>query len=222
MERRRSIGIAAVVVAAIVALLLTGCATTPRASSRPLLLPSALDTVVWRGCIDGLDVTGLNVSIGGISGEILVDVGPGDIFDSWYVHATSRAVTLVTPHATAPAVSGDSAGPASMRLLGAAERAARSVQRCASAYRFVDANDLPLSRGGLLQLYRYDVAVLWPCLRAHGVIVADQPSRELYLTPVTAAAIDPYGTASWTPGNVETAIRAARECPDVPAYLVNR
>ena len=221
MERRRSLAIAAVVTA-VAAAVLSGCATAPRASSRPLLLPSALAPVVWRGCIAGLDVSGLNVSIGGTSGEILVDVGPGDIFDSWYVHATPRGVTLVTPGGAPTASAGSGSGSGSTTLMDAAERAARAVQSCASAYRFVDANDLPPSRSGLLQLYRYDVAVLWPCLRAHGVIVSDQPSRELYLSPVTAAAIDPYGAPSWTPGGVAAAVDAARVCPDVPAYLVNR
>ena len=210
-------GIAAIVVA-IAALALTGCAATPRATSRPLLLPSVLDTVLWHGCIAELDLGGdlggMDLSIGGISGELIVDVGPGDIFDGWYVHATGRAVTLVDP--------ADSAVMAEPGQVHAAEYAARAVQRCAAAYRFADANDMPPSRSGLLQLYRYDVAVLWPCLRAHGVTVAEQPSRDRYLTPVSAAAIDPYGFPNWTPAGVTAAVDAARDCPDIPTYLVNR
>ncbi len=77
--------------------------------------------------------------------------------------------------------------------------------------------DYPTDPAGLLQLWRYSTAVLWPCYEEHGLDVGPPPSRAAFLSgdPLQINPLEllrgPVADEVWT--------QVQRDCPSVPAYL---
>lgn len=96
---------------------------------------------------------------------------------------------------------------------------ARSLYDCMATYRFAahDA-ETPRTSAQLLQLYRYDTAVLWPCLRSQGLDVGDPPSRDQFRS-FSAVTADPLSALTLSKKSLPRLVPALRACPLWPPYL---
>jgi len=219
MRRRAFLAIAAGMVAVTA---LAGCAPAPR--PRAGAIPESLQNLAYSRCVNRLDpttTTDYSVSIGGEGGNSsCVDVGPltavdadGNRSTTWHVHVTPGRVALESDAEGAPV-------PADAELA-RVQKVGRSLFDCVSEYRFQPPAEFPSSRAALLQLFRYDVGVLWPCLTAHGVVLGPAPSRRSYLSQADAYAAYPV-PLSGSPGDVTRMLSAAAACPAIPPYLRDR
>ena len=220
MRRRASLLIAAAALV-IVALLLAGCASPPRASSRTAALPGLLEPYVDEHCftdaalpVDFSDAsTGLDkvqVSIHG-SGDRLVAVVESP--DSWQVVAGRSGVEVTRQDGSADTAAGLSAASIAVGM-------ATRMRECMAPYRFaVPSADVRLSSSQLLQLYKYETGVLWPCLAAHGLDPGDPPTRAQFLSSFSTTTINPFRNVSLSDRGLNRAVSAARACPMTPAYL---
>lgn len=96
---------------------------------------------------------------------------------------------------------------------------AKQMYDCLAPYRFVEQSAPPSSSSQLLQLYRYDDSVLWPCLASHGLKVGDPPNREDFANAFTASAVDPFRGLNLSGRELPRLIAAAQACPLRPSYL---
>ena len=77
--------------------------------------------------------------------------------------------------------------------------------------------DYPTDSAGLLLLWRYSSAVLWPCYAQHGLDVGRAPSRATFLRgdPLQINPLDqlrgPVADELWA--------QVQRDCPSLPKYL---
>jgi hypothetical protein len=218
MGRRAPLVIAAVVfvVAGVVVAGIVGFPREPtgRASSRPAMLPGDLESLVFDSCIPEADVATLQGGVTGIEigtsydGAFQVDIeNPG----SWSVEVGRRGAH-VTTQGGVDALSGGSPAARAVAL-------AQEMYDCMKGYRFIDPSTLPTSSSQLLQLYKYDTTVLWPCLRGIGLDPGFLPTRADFATSSTAQNVSPYRSMDPQPGELKLLVASAQLCPSRPAYL---
>jgi len=227
--RRRSviaIGAALVVVAGLVvtAILVFPAGTVGRVSAGPTRLPQSLREQVFHYClpdttalIDAFDKTHttaggttstpdyLSVSTDGSGASFSATVeGTGD----WKVDADRSGVTV-------RAGAGGSAAEFSHEAVDFVQK----LYACGSQYRFVDETGHQATSSQLVQWYKYDVGVLWPCLRAHGLDVGDPPTRAEFSDPFRAQSVDPYQALKLGKSSMDRVLAAVRDCPQRPPFL---
>ena len=158
---------------------------------------------------------------GGSSNHLSVEAGSNA---PWHVELTKDRVTVldgslggptpVDPTRTLPGA----LDPAVVKV----SSVGQSLMECLSRYTFVKDAPMPTTPSGLLQLYRYDVAVLWPCLKQHGAPVGKPPTRDQFTSADNAWSAMPYNpTRQLTRKTFAALADASRYCPEVPEYLTN-
>jgi hypothetical protein len=228
MRRRTAVvgGAAVVLLAVLTAAALafpTGAAV--RATSRPVQLPRELQQTVFWMCLPGLypgfasagsggdqvdAVQGFGFSSKGSGASLSVKIeSPGD----WSVSVDRSGAVLHNERPSADET----------QLVSIASQvipAATSLYNCMEPYHFAAHELQPPSSGAqLLQLYRYDTAVLWPCLASHGIDVGDPPSRDQFVSSFSALTADPISAMTVTRELLPRLGPALRACPLRPAYL---
>jgi len=231
MRRRSVIAIGAAVVAVaglvVTAVLVFPAGTVGRVSAGPTRLPQSLREQLFDYClpdttklIDAFDKTHttatgssstpdyLSVSTDGSGASFSATVeATGD----WKVDADRTGITV----SAGAGVS--AAAPAEF-----SREAVAFVQKlyaCGSQYRFVDETSHEATSSQLVQWYKYDVGVLWPCLTAHGLHVGDPPTRAEFSDPFRAQAVDPYQGLKLGKGSMDRVLAAVRDCPQRPPFL---
>ncbi len=96
---------------------------------------------------------------------------------------------------------------------------AQKLYDCLSKYRFVDETTPLATSSQLVQWYKYDTVVLWPCLAAHGIKVGDPPTRADFSDPFRAQAVNPFQNLQLGAGSRPKLLAAVRQCPVRPSYL---
>jgi hypothetical protein len=130
----------------------------------------------------------------------------------WRVDASRAGVTLVNENSTLD--------PAAVSAhTSAAVAYTQQLYECLSRYRFVDETTSLASSSQLVQWYKYDALVLWPCLTAHGLKVGDPPSRADFSDPFRAQGVDPFQGLTVSRRTLPQLLAAVRECPVHPSYL---
>ena len=223
MTRRGSLTVAVAAIGAVVAisaaalgvLAITagaGADGPSRAAGARTVLPEALQVMVFRKCFTDGDI-GFTIGISSASGRSTwVQVGPpeaGEFSTGWHVMARDDGVSF------SEGIS--NTDPSSPQVL-AASRLASRLYACVAPYTFTD-SALPSRRSDLVQLYRYDVAVLWPCLAQHGFDPGQPPGREDFVSASLASAVDPYRAHTWAKQDFTALLKAAPFCPELPRYL---
>ena len=218
MGRRAPLVIAAVVfvVAGVVMAGVVGFPRDPtgRASSRPAMLPGELEPLVFDSCIPEADVATLLVGDGGIEigtshdGAFRVDISEGS---SWSVQIGRRGAHITMQKGDDPPSGGSPAARA--------VPIAQEVYDCMKGYRFIDPSTLPTSSSQLLQLYKYDTTVLWPCLKGIGLDPGFLPTRADFATRSSAQNVSPYRSMAMQADEVKLLVASAQLCPSRPAYL---
>jgi len=231
MRRRTIAGVGAVLAGVvIVAAALAFPASHSGASRRPVVLPAELQQLVFTACLPGLSSAsgspsritggpatgalaaeqGLRFTVGGSPGDLNVGIeAPGD----WAVTVTHDGATVQNQRPSADQAQLD-------EVTAEAIPAALSLYQCMEPYRFDDYPPETLtSRAQLLQLYRYDAAVLWPCLKSHGIDLGDSPSRDEFLTAESAVTTNPLARTTVSRKMLPRLAPALRACPLRPAYL---
>jgi hypothetical protein len=186
--RKLITAMAAVGVAAV--LLLSGCVATSRVRSdaHPQRLPLGLPTSVILGC------------------EASVGLGDAAVAPTFW--RDSQGVHVRIGHGDRHGTGIGSGGG-----LSNTESALISCLTVATG----PLQDYPTDSAGLLLLWRYTTAVLWPCVEHHGVDLGAPPTRAQVLTG-DPMLIDPYAQLH----SALSATRLAqleRACPALPAYL---
>jgi len=231
MRRRSVIAIGAAVVAVaglvVTAVLVFPAGTVGRVSAGPTRLPQSLREQLFDYClpdtttlIDAFDKTHtpatgststpdyLSVSTDGSGASFSATVeATGD----WKVDADRSGIRV------SAGAGGSAAAPAEF-----SHEAVDFVQKlyaCGSKYRFVDETSHEATSSQLVQWYKYDVGVLWPCLRAHGLHVGDPPTRAEFSDPFRAQAVDPYQGLKLGKGSMDRVLAAVRDCPQRPPFL---
>ena len=214
----------AIVVSATLAFPAPQARTTPTAVE----LPVELQQLVFTACLPGLSSAGgnritggaptaalvaeqgLRFTVGGSPGDVNVGIeAPGD----WSVTVTRDGATVQNQRPSA-----DQAQLASVTA--EAIPAAVSLYQCMAPYSFDDYPPEDLgSRARLLQLYRYDAVVLWPCLKSQGLDLGDPPSRDQFLTASSPVATNPLSGTTVSRKMLPRLVPALRACPLRPAYL---
>jgi len=232
--RRRAVAVSGAAFAALL-LVVAGLAfptVDSGAASRPVELPQELEHLVFMACLPGL-YTG--------TGDAAIDPAPnpggvtaeqGLLFASDSSEGSGGAPSVRIESVGDWSVSVNSAGAylRSRRSGGNPERtssiaaavipAAQSLYDCMAPYRFEATSSVqPRSGAELLQLYRYDTAVLWPCLTSHGIDVGPRPSRAQFTASSSALVADPLATVPVTKKMLSRLVPALRACPLRPAYL---
>ncbi|MEO7722492.1 MAG: hypothetical protein ABIS08_11330 [Pseudolysinimonas sp.] len=201
-------------------------ATTPKA----VALPAELQELVFEACLPGLfsdSGSSTRVSVGPATGALVADQGlrftvggspdalsvgieaPGD----WAVTVTHDGATVQNRRPSADQSQLDS-------VTDQAVPAAQSLYKCMAPYRFDDYPAETLSsRAQLLQLYRYDAVVLWPCLKSHGLDVGNPPSRDQFVTASSGVTTNPLSATPMSRKMLLRLVPALRACPLRPAYL---
>jgi hypothetical protein len=226
--RRRTAVTGAVVLLVVAALVTTAVAAFPartvgRVASGPIRLPRSFEPSVSRFCLSDLGT--LTEVITAPSGDparadgimfttqltggryIITIASPG----SWVVEASRRGVTAT---GSKVALGGSDAQQASQAVA-----IAQRLYACLSQYEFVDGSTPYASNSQLVQQYKYDSLVLWPCLRARGLNVGPGPSRADFSDPFRAQAVDPFGELDVTQYSLRRLVAAVRACPLRPSYL---
>lgn len=237
--RRRAVAVGGAVIAALV---LVGLATQAfptvqaGAASKPVRLPHELEHLVFMACLPGLypgadgasltaaaDAARNGVNAGGVAAEqgfIFSSDGSGgatsvriEAVGDWSVSVSSAGAMMRSRRS--------GGNPARTSSIAAAViPAAQSLYDCMAPYRFEsDEAQRPASSAELLQLYRYDTAVLWPCLASQGIDMGHPPSRAQFTAPSSALVADPLSTVAVTKKMLSRLAPALRECPLRPAYL---
>lgn len=200
----------------------TGAAA--RGISKPVELPQDLQWTLFGTCLPGLDpasldsssdggvqgVQGFRFSAAGSAGGLSVEI---EAMGDWSVAVTRTGAVFRNERPSA-----DETQIAS--IASAVLPAARSLYTCMAPFRFArHATEPPTSSAQLLQLYRYDTNVLWPCLTSHGIDVGDPPSRDQFVNSLSARTADPFAAMTLTSKTLPHLIPALRACPIRPAYL---
>jgi hypothetical protein len=213
--------VAVCVVAVAVLAFPTGALT--RSTSKPVELPRELEQTVFSTCLPGLDpasVDPVSNGVHGVQGFIFssdgsaggLSVGIESVGDwSVSVSRTGAAFQNERPSADQTQITS---------IASSVVPAAQSLYNCMAPYRFArhDA-DPPTSSAQLLQLYRYDANVLWPCLTSHGIDVGDPPSRDQFVNSFSARTADPFSAMTLTSKTLPHLVSALQACPLRPAYL---
>jgi hypothetical protein len=229
MRRRAPFAIAGAVVLAgiVVAAVLTFPTSGPgRGTARPTELPAQLEPFVFNLCMPSL--AGIESGIGPDVGDgadtavgtayLFSTQGSGNAFTArieepgaWRVDAGRRGATVLSEdgHEDGGKV------PPVFRAVTVAEQ----MYDCLAPYRFVEQSTLPSSPSKLLQLYKYDNSVLWPCLAAHGLKVGDPPNRADFTNAFTALTVDPFVGLDLSRRELPRLISAVQDCPLRPSYL---
>jgi len=231
--RRRTIAIGGALLAAL-ALLVSATLAFPTPQTvtarHSVTLPAELQQLVFEACLPGLFPDsgsssrvsggaatgalvadqGLRFTVGGSPGALSVGIeAPGD----WAVTVTHDGAEVKNQRPSADQSQLDS-------VTAQAVPAAQSLYRCMEPYRFEDYPPETLaSPARLLQLYRYDALVLWPCLTSHGLDVGDPPSRDQFLTASSSVTSNPLSGTPVSRKTLSRLVAALRACPLRPAYL---
>jgi hypothetical protein len=88
-----------------------------------------------------------------------------------------------------------------------------------NGYRFIHPSTRPATSSQLLQLFKYDITVLWPCLRGLGLDPGSPPSRADFANAFRARTVSPYRSMVQDPGELRLLVASAQLCPSRPAYL---
>lgn len=227
--RRRTIAVggATLAVLAMVMLAVVAFPSAPeaRATAQPIELPQDLEPVLFLACLPGLypGSGASGSSAQGVSAEqgfVFSSQGSAGAFSvrieaagDWSVSVTRAGATMRSERS--------SDNPARISAIAAAViPTARSLYHCMSPYHFAaHASDPPHSGAQLLQLYRYDREVLWPCLTSHGIDVGDPPTRDQFDTSFLASTADPLKAMTVTKKMLPRLVPALQACPLRPAYL---
>jgi hypothetical protein len=190
--------------------------TVGRVATGEERLPVTLEGSVFRLCGPNLnelavqaDAQSLRLWTEGSGGSYSVGVEKPE---TWRVEATRAGVTVLPEHG----------GPAAVEVSEstmAAVAFAQQAYECLSRYRFVDETTSLASSSQLVQWYKYDTLVLWPCLTAQGLDVADPPSREDFSDPFRAQSVDPFRDVKVTNQTLPLLLAAMQNCPLRPSYL---
>jgi hypothetical protein len=231
MRRRTAVvGGAAVVLLAVLtaAALAFPSGAAVRATSRPVQLPRELQLTVLLMCEPGL-YHGFDSAFDSAPDGDGVDATQGFLFSS---KGSGAALSVQIEEVGNWSVSVDRTGATirnerpsadETQLVAMASEvipAATSLYNCLAPYHFA-AHDIqsPSSGAQLLQLYRYDTAVLWPCLNSHGIDVGDPPSRDQFVDSFSALTANPISAMTVTRKLLPRLASALRACPLRPAYL---
>jgi hypothetical protein len=149
----------------------------------------------------------LTFGAGTESGSFSIRIESG----SWVVEASRAGVTA---EGSKVAVAGADAEQASVAVA-----IAQQTYDCVSRYQFADVSTPHATSSQLVQQYKYDTTVLWPCLRARGLKPGPAPSRQDFSDPFRAQGVDPFGELDVSGASLRTLVDAARACPPSPAYL---
>ena len=231
--RRRTIAIGGALLAAlalVVSATLAFPAPRPATAQHSVTLPAELQQLVFEACLPGLipdngsssrvsggaasgalvAEQGLRFTVGGSPGALTVGIeAPGD----WAVTVTHDGAAVKNQRPSADQSQLDS-------VTAQAVPAAQSLYECMSPYRFEDYPPATLaSPARLLQLYRYDALVLWPCLTSHGLDMGDPPSRDQFLTASSVVTSNPLTGTPVSRKMLPRLVAALRACPLRPEYL---
>jgi hypothetical protein len=232
MRRRTAFGFgaallaAAAVVATAVLAFPTGSAG--RAASAQPKLPTTLEPSVFRLCLPHVSeltaAVDADLSHGSLSEAIpqylaYSTQGSGPSFSAsveapgaWRVEANRTGATIATENGA-----GDGSG--AVLYAPHAIAVAQQMYDCMSPYRFVDETTTLATSSQLVQRYKYDTTVLWPCLAAHGLEVGDPPDREDFSDAFRAQSVDPFAGVKVSERTLPRLIAAVRDCPLHPTYL---
>jgi len=215
--------IAALAVVVAAALSFPTAAVAP--TTRQVELPQELEHLIFFACLPGLDpgagdadtnagtVTaqqGLAFSTSGSGPALSVRI---EEVGDWSVSVDSIGATMRVERPSDSQARTDA-------IAAAVTPTARSLYNCMAPYRFAaHAAPAPRSSAQLLQLYRYDTAVLWPCLRSQGIDVGDPPSRDQFTSSSSAVIADPLSVITLSKKSLPRLVPALRACPLWPPYL---
>jgi hypothetical protein len=229
--RRRMVAIgAAVAVALAVAVLAAQAFPTAKAAApaKTIELPQELEHLMFMACLPGLYPGSGDAGPNG--GGVVAE--QGFVFSSDGSDRSDGALSVrieavgdwsVTVSRTGATMQNERPSADQAQMITIASEvmpAAQSLYDCLAPYRFAARDaELPSSRAQLLQLYRYDTAVLWPCLRSQGIDVGDPPSRDQFVSSFSARTADPISAMTVTRKMLPRLATALRVCPLRPAYL---
>ncbi|MEO6114867.1 MAG: hypothetical protein ABIP33_00625 [Pseudolysinimonas sp.] len=226
MRRRVQVVIAgaAVAVLAIVAVaVLTFPRPVGRGTAQSIELPQELEQMVFSMCAPGLPVSTDPGSTpdGSVLGSFVFGLaGSGSSFS---VRIELPGKWSVSVNHSGASMQNESSDPDVSHMVTQASfaiPAAQSMYNCMSPYRFADHEDQPpTSSSQLLQLYRYETTVLWPCMTSHGIKMGAPPSRDQFVNSFTALTADPIAAMTPTPKQLPRLVSALEACPLRPAYL---
>jgi hypothetical protein len=198
---------------------------TGRRTATPTELPAQLEPFIFNLCMPSL--AGIESGIGPESAD-----GSGAAVDTAYLFSTQGSGSAFTARIEEPGAWRVDAGRRGATVLSEdgqvggkvppvfrAVTVAKEMYDCLAPYRFVEQAALPSSPSRLLQLYKYDNSVLWPCLAAHGLKVGDPPRREDFANAFTALSVDPFTGLSLSRRELPRLIAAVQDCPLRPSYL---
>lgn len=211
-------GAVALLVIVVAALVAFPSGPVSRATSQSVELPREFSVIVFTWCTTpGLNLPDLDDTSQGLAFRI-DGSGPGlsvqiESVGDWAVTVNRAGISMLNERSDAEAT----------KMISAASDAipaAQSLYNCLVPYRFA-AHDLtpPSSSSKLLQLYRYDSTVLWPCLQSHGIDVGDPPSRDQFVDSFSALTADPFSAMTPTRKMLPRLAAALQACPLRPAYL---
>lgn len=186
-----------------------------RGDSRPVELPGELELVVFNLCVPGLEPSaledggGIAYSIAGSGSRLMVTI---ESVGNWSVSVDRTGASLQNERSDAN----------DTRMISFASNviaSTESLYNCMVPYRFAAVTTPPTSSSQLLQLYRYDTNVLWPCMTSHGIKMGDPPGRGQFVSSVTARTADPIAAMTPTRKMLPRLVAALQACPLRPAYL---
>jgi len=192
MQARRRAAIGAATAAAVITLALafSGCTATVhvRGDAHPQRLPLGLPTSVVQQC------------------EQSVGLGDSAVAPTFW--RDSQGVHLRIGHGDRHGTGVGSGGG-----LSNTESALLSCLTVATG----PLQSYPTDSAGLLLLWRYTTAVLWPCVAEHGVDLGEPPTRAQVLSG-DPMLIDPYAQLYSALSTTRLA-QLQHACPALPAYL---
>jgi hypothetical protein len=219
------------VLAGVVAAAVLGFPHEPTAGAGPraIELPEDFRTILSNLCFAdefaGIDaassqpdgssgVPSLQFGVGGSGAAFTVRI---ESVGDWSVSVTSAGATMRNER---PSMSAADAARMSF-VASVVIPDAVSFYHCLSPFRFATRNvpPPPTSSSQLLQLYRYDNAVLWPCLTSRGIDMGDPPSRDQFVNSFAALTADPFSAMTPTRKMLPRLGAALEACPLRPAYL---
>ena len=220
MRRRSVVAIGAAVLAAagLVAAAVLGfpAGTVGRTAAGQIHLPVTLEGAVFQSCMPTTDEP---LSTGAYQSLAFTTRGSGGSFSAsvevpgaWHVDAGRAGVTIVEEHGTRSPDGPVAPTPAAVAL-------AQHLYSCLAPYRFVDETTHEATSSQLVQWYKYDVLVLWPCLAAHGLQVGDPPTRADFSDPFRAQSVNPYQDGEIGKLSLHRLLTAVQECPMRPPFL---
>jgi hypothetical protein len=229
MRRRMTAAVGGTVLAAIavvtLATLTFPTAPEPRALSTPTVLPHALEQVVFLACLPGLypGSGGAGSSGAGVFAEQGFRFSSDGSDTSLSVRIESVGDWAISVTSTGASMRSERSSDDPQRITSisaAVTPTARSLYQCMAPYRFAGSDaQPPRSRAQLLQLYRYETAVLWPCLTSHGIDAGAPPSRSQFIDTSSALTTNPLSAMRLTRKTLPRLVPALQACPLLPDYL---